>query len=269
MKVFISVDIEGVVGVLSQFHTTREGDDYSQARLRMTREASAAVAGCLDAGATEVIVNDSHGTMTNLVLEEMHPAAKVVYGSTKLLCMVEGIDRDCAAAMFIGYHTPAGVAGQLSHTLAGNLFYEIRMHGRVCSEFDINSAVAGELGVPSVFICGDDRLEAFIKARYPQVHTLAVKEYRGRSSSMAAHPTVVQEQIRAAAAKALAARNKIKPVKVKNPVVEVDFFNEISTDYCATIPTVEKIGDRTVRFRTKTATEAHALLVLMMRVARV
>ncbi|MBE7477175.1 MAG: M55 family metallopeptidase [Ignavibacteriales bacterium] len=269
MKVFISVDIEGVVGVLSQFHTAREGDDFAAARLRMTREASAAVAGCLDAGATDVIVNDSHGTMTNLVLEEMHPAARVVYGNTKLGCMVEGLTSDCAAAMYIGYHTPAGVTGQLSHTLAGNLFYAIRMNGQVCGEFDLNAAVAGELGVPSVFITGDDRLEQYIKARYPQVHALAVKEYRGRNCSLASHPSVVQERIRAGAASALAARRKIRPIKVKNPVVEVDFFNEIGADYCATIPGVSKIGDRTVRFKTRTATEAHALLVLMMRVARV
>ncbi len=268
MKVFISVDIEGCVGVLSEFHTKREGDDFKVARLRMTREVSAAVQGCVDAGATQVIVNDSHAAKTNLVLEEMHPAAEVILGTTKRLNMMEGIEAGCDAAMYVGYHTAAGVAGQLSHTYASAVIYAVRLNGELCSEFDINAAVAGEFGVPSLLVTGDDRLEAFIRARYPRVHTLAVKEYRGRSCSMAPHPTVACERIREAARRALLDRGRIKPITLKRAVVEVDLLNEISTDYCTLIPGVERTADRTVRFKAKTALEAYNLLLLIVKTGR-
>ena len=268
MKAYISVDIEGVVGVLNQYHTTRDGDDFAAARLRMTREASAAVAGCIDAGAARVIVNDSHGTMSNLVLEEMHPAAEVVYGNTKLLCMMEGIDEECEAAMFVGYHTAAGIAGTLSHTMAGGLFYSVRLNGKPCSEFDINAAIAGEFGVPSVLVTGDDLLIDWLGENYPKIHGLAVKEYRGRNCSIAPHPSVAQERIRGAAAEALAARKKIKPVRVKNPVFEIDLFNEIAAEYCSLIPTVEQIGPRTIRYKSANIIDAYHVMLVILRTAR-
>ncbi|MBE7477176.1 MAG: M55 family metallopeptidase [Ignavibacteriales bacterium] len=268
MKVFISVDIEGCVGVLSEFHTRREGDDFKAARLRMTREVSAAVEGCVAAGATRVLVNDSHAAKTNLVLEEMHPAAEVILGNTKPLNMMEGIDRDCDAAMYVGYHTAAGVAGQLSHTYASAVIWAVRLNGKACSEFDINAAVAGQLGVPSVLVTGDDRLAAFVRERYPRVHALAVKEYRGRCSSLAPHPSVACEEIRKAAERALLARRRIPPIALKHCEIEVDLMNEVATDYCSLIPGVEKIGDRTVRLETRTALEAYKLLLLIVKAGR-
>ena len=91
MKVHISVDIEGCAGVNSPLHTSPKGDDYGTARLQMSREASAAVEGCLQAGADEVVITDAHGYKTNLVLEEIHPAARIITGPTRILGMMEGI----------------------------------------------------------------------------------------------------------------------------------------------------------------------------------
>ena len=264
MRVFISVDIEGCVGVLDREHTTRTGKDYGAARLRMTREAAAAVHGCVDAGADEVVVADGHGDKVNLVLEEMPREARVVYGTTRLLGMMEGIDARCAAAMYVGYHTAAGVPGQLSHTITSAAFYAVRRNGEICSEFDLNSALAAELGVPSVMVAGDDQLAAYIRKHYPEVRTVTVKEYRGRSASRAAHPGRACEEIR----QALLHREEAPLAVVKRPEMEVDLMNEVQADYAALIPGVKRIGPRTVGFRSETAREAYQRLLLIVRVTR-
>lgn len=268
MKVFISVDIEGCVGVLSEFHTRREGSDFTPARRRMTREVSAAVVGCVEAGATRVIVNDSHAAKANLLLEEMHPAAEVILGNTKPLNMMEGIAPDCAAALYVGYHTAAGVAGQLSHTMASAVIYGVRLNGKPCSEFDINAAVAGEMGVPSVLVTGDDRLAACVRERYPKVRALAVKEYRGRSCSLAAHPEAVCEAIRHAARQAVEARARIRPITLARAVMEIELMNEIAADYASLIPGVARTGARSVAFRAGSARQAYNLLLLVVKAGR-
>jgi D-amino peptidase len=269
MKVYISVDIEGCIGVINSFHTARTGDDFTIARRQMTREANAAVEGCLEAGATEVLLNDSHGGMVNLLLDELHPAAEVIQGNTKQLCMMEGISTEHDAAMYIGYHTAAGIAGTLSHTMASGLIYSVRLNGEVCSEFDINASVAGDHGVPSVLISGDDRLAASVSERYPQVHTATVKEYRSRMSNRSPHPSVGQQRIKTAAAKALADAKNIKPIVYENPVLELDMLNEIAADFCALIPGVEKTASRTIRYQCKNMTEATHIMMVILKTARV
>jgi D-amino peptidase len=267
MKVLISVDIEGCVGIVAPLHTSPKGDDYNTARVQMSREASAAVEGCLEAGADEVVVNDSHGPKTNLVLEEIHPTARIITGTTKLLGMMEGIGKDCDASMYIGYHTGAGVCGTLSHTMRGNLIYAMRMNGQPCCEFDINAAIAGELGVPSILVSGDDLLEKYINDRYPQVHTASVKEYCGRNSANSLHPLVAQQKIKEAAASALSEVGNIEPVTVDNPVIEIDLMHEVGAMYAELIPGVERISSRSIRIETKTAIEAYKMVTIALRVA--
>src|SRR5947207_3017620 len=146
MQVYISVDMEGVAGVVHVDQTRRTGHDYERARRWMTAEANAAVLGAFDAGATAVLVNDSHGDMRNLILEELDPRAEILSGSLKPLSMVQGVAPTFGAALFVGYHAGAGSqAGILDHTYYGRVVARLRVGGRDWNEAALNAAVCGAL----------------------------------------------------------------------------------------------------------------------------
>ena len=125
MKVFISVDIEGISCVVNSDSTTATGKTYDEARRQMTAEVNAAIEGAIAAGATEIIVNDSHGGMNNIKPADLHPAASIILGTPKPLMMMEGLDSDCQAALLIGYHTRMHSAGVLAHTISGGVVSNI------------------------------------------------------------------------------------------------------------------------------------------------
>src|SRR3954453_7907501 len=128
MRVFVSVDMEGVAGVATFDQIIRGGSGYGRAQELMTAEANAAVRGAIAGGATEVLVNDSHGTMDNLLHDRLDHRARLVFGAPRPSCMVQGITRDDAMAVFVGYHAAAGSHGTLAHTFSLN-FTELRVNG--------------------------------------------------------------------------------------------------------------------------------------------
>lgn len=171
MKVLISADMEGTCGVVSWVQVMppevasgsepSSTTEYERARRRMTREVNAAIEGALAGGAEEIIVNDSHDGMRNLLPEDMHPNCRWISGHDKPLGMMQGVDLDGVGAVFYtGYHAKAGTpGGPLAHTWTGWL-QDVRIDGRSVGEFGINAAVAGYFGVPVVLVTGDDRAVA-------------------------------------------------------------------------------------------------------------
>ncbi|MCD2106251.1 M55 family metallopeptidase [Rhodococcus erythropolis] len=147
MHVYISVDMEGIAGIATLDQIVRGGHGYQRAQALMTAEANAAIAGAFDAGAQSVLVNDSHGTMDNLLHAELDPRTRVLFGSPKLQCMAEGLTAEHDVALFVGYHAPAGGPGVLAHTFSA-LFTDVRLDGRTVSESDVNSLYAATHGVP-------------------------------------------------------------------------------------------------------------------------
>ncbi|RLE68910.1 MAG: peptidase M55, partial [Thermoprotei archaeon] len=113
MKIYISADMEGVCGVVDVEHTRREGKEHDRARKWMVQEVNAAVEGALRGGAEKIVVNDSHGTMRNLLPEELHPEAELIIGSPKPMSMLEGLSEDFDGTFFIGYHARSGSFGVL------------------------------------------------------------------------------------------------------------------------------------------------------------
>lgn len=113
VKLYISADIEGVAGVVHSEHTTRDGREHDRARMLMTEEVNACIRGAVAAGANEIVVNDSHGTMRNIIPELLHTEASLISGSPKKLAMVEGLDETFDAAVFIGYHTKKVISAYL------------------------------------------------------------------------------------------------------------------------------------------------------------
>ena len=154
MRVYISVDMEGIAGVVHESQTDPTtptfAAEYARFRRLMTAEANAAVEGALAAGATRALVNDSHWFMRNLLAEELHEAAELVSGDPKPRSMMQEIDQPGGfdAALCIGYHARAGTRNAiLDHTYADRI-HEVRLNGKPVGELGLNAALAGVHGVP-------------------------------------------------------------------------------------------------------------------------
>ncbi len=254
VKTYISIDMEGVAGVAHLRQVMRGSDDFPESRRLMTEEANAAVAGAFDGGASEVVVNDSHGTMYNLLAEAMDPRAELVIGSPKALSMMEGFGPGFGVALFVAYHAAAGVqAAVLDHTYSGRLIYDCRVNGESWTEAELNAAYAGVFGTPVGLVTGDDKA-CEVVAKLPGARAVVVKEGLGRNVARGFHPSVARERIREGAAEAVraAVAGDLTPFRPDPPfVLEADVANSGCADLCSLMPGTERAGPRTVRFRTE------------------
>jgi D-amino peptidase len=252
MRVYISVDMEGIAGVVHEDQTdpteARHAAEYNRFRRLMTNEANAAIQGALDAGATRVLVNDSHWDMRNLLAEELHPVAELLSGSPKRLSMVEGVDGGFDAALFVGYHAMAGTRDAIiDHTYTSRV-YQARVNGQPVGELALNAAMAGMHQVPVALVSGDQSLAAEARALLGSaVETIVVKEAVGRFAARAASPSVACERIRTGAAAAL--RRTHQPFTFPRPVrLEVDFVVSQMADMAELVPGSIRTGGRTVAY---------------------
>ncbi|MEA2524936.1 MAG: D-amino peptidase, partial [Thermomicrobiales bacterium] len=223
--------------------------EYDRARLRMTREVNAAIEGALAGGAEEVIVNDSHDGMRNLIPEELHPACRFISGNDKPLGMMQGVDLEGIGAVFYtGYHAKAGTPdAPLAHTWTGWV-NDVRINDRSTGEFGINALVAGHYGVPVVLVAGDVKAVAQTRA-YVGEHVVGVVVKEGLStfSALHLHPTKAQELIRQGAEEAVRKAAAAKPLVLpKACTVEVEFDHQSRADQAAYVPRVRRGGERFV-----------------------
>src|SRR2546421_3163904 len=245
MKAFISIDMEGICGVVREIETdpTKGGEAYQQSRRLMTQEGNAAIEGCLKAGATEVLIADSHWNFDNLIPEELHEGATLLRGTPRGFSMVQDLDASYDAALFVGYHAKAGTPRAiLDHTYSGTIA-AVRVNGIEVGETGINAYLAGHHGVPVVLVTGDWAVTAEAKALIPNVHTVAVEEATGATSARNLHPEKAREQIRAEATKAVQGAKAISPIRAKTPIeMIVEFRGTYAADRAAIIPTFRRIG---------------------------
>jgi len=187
LKVYISADMEGVGGVDTQVQTSAQGREYEKFRRLMTLEVNAAISGAFDAGATEVLVSDSHGDAQNIDVELLDKRARLVRAWPRPLMMMQGIDSSFDAVVFVGYHAAEGEAAAiLSHTFTGN--EEVRLNGQAVPEAGFNAAIAGEFNVPVVFLSGDQSITATARKMFGPIETATVKEAIGYYSAISIHP---------------------------------------------------------------------------------
>jgi D-amino peptidase len=254
----MSVDIEGVAGVIerAQGDISAGGFEFQLGRKLMTDETNAAIEGALEAGATEIVVNDSHGPMRSLLPYELHPKASLIQGRIKHRFMVEGLDESFDAVFLVGYHAPAGVRdGVLNHAFHP---YELRYNGVVYSEIGLTASVAGHYDVPVALVTGDDAAIRDAETLLPPHVGVSVKRGITRMAGESVHPSVASDRIRAAAREALERLGEFEPLKVATPVtIDMDLYHSPQADITALIPGVERIGDRTVKFSAPNALEAY------------
>src|SRR5688572_19007230 len=250
LKVFISVDMEGVSGVVDRDHTSSEGQDYERFRKLMTAEANAAIDGARDAGATHVLVNDSHGTHRNLLIEELHAPAELISNSIKPMGMMAGLDASFAAAIFIGYHARASSAeGVLAHTGNGTTIADLRINGRSVGEGGMNIHAAGAMKVPVVLVSGDQAAIAEVREMVPNIEGVQVKEAFGTAAARSLRPEEAVRLIREGTARAIRRRGEIEPAPASLPVrFEVSFTDPSLALMAEQIPTVERTGSHVVAF---------------------
>jgi D-amino peptidase len=239
----------------------------------MVGETNAAIEGALAAGATDILVNDSHWNMYNLLPAELDPAARVLQGQ-KAWSMVAGarpgVDGAPSfdVALFVGYHTRAGhPSGTIAHTYSGAPV-ETRLDGRPTGEYGMNALVLGAWGVPVGMVAGDDALAEEVEGWLPLAERVVVKTIDGGRSAISAHPSIARERVRDGAERAVrrAAAGELRTLEVDPPVViEIDFAKGVIADHAAIMPGAERVGDRTVRVSSDDPETAFRALLTIVR----
>lgn len=248
-KVFISVDMEGIWGVVAAEQTSPASPEYAAARRWMADDVNAVIAGLLDAGAGEIVVNDSHGSMRNIVADALNPKASLITGAPKPLSMMQGIDATFDAVVFVGYHARAGSAPAiLDHTISGGTIRSIKVNGQELPELGLNALIAGYYKVPVVMLSGDtttcEQAKAVLGAG---LVTAAVKEATGRFAARLYPLEEARARLREAAREALARRASLQPFRVTPPyTVDVEFHNSSQAEMPMMLPGVKRTGARSI-----------------------
>jgi D-amino peptidase len=255
-KILISADMEGATGVTWPADVLPGSEQWQRCRHMFTSDVNAAVAGFYDGGADEVIVNEAHWSMRNLLLEKLDERAQMLTGRHKALSMVEGVQHgDVDGIAFVGYHTGAGTEGVLAHTYLANSITGVWVNGERASEGRLNALVVAEYGVPVVLVTGDDRTGLDARGYAPQARTVAVKDYVSRYAAVCRPPARTAADIRAAAKEAAALAVRHEPVQAGPFTVELEFDAVHLVGAATVVPGVERTGERKVAYTLPTMYE--------------
>jgi D-amino peptidase len=250
MKVYISVDMEGVAGAVTPDQLLPTGFEYERFRGFMTAEALAAVQGARDAGATEFVVSDSHGNQENLLIEQFPPDVTIIRSSPRPLGMMEGIDSTFAAAVFIGFHasttSPAGVR---AHTFSSAYLAAVQLNSVFMSEAGFNAAVAGAFGVPVVAISGDNIAVAEAQHMIGPIEGAVVKRAISFHSAATLTPQAAQALIREKVKAGVMRRAELHPYVVKAPIhLGLTFKNYRPAESLSYLPIVQRVNAHSIEF---------------------
>lgn len=269
-KVLISIDMEGIWGVVHGDQVSSDGHDYDAARKWMAEDANAAIAGLREAGAGEIVVNDSHGSQRNILPSDLDPDAALISGSPKPLSMMEGVDADCEAVLFIGYHARAGTASAvLDHTISSSAVWAIKINGREMPELGINAAVAGAYNVPVIMISGDEETCAQARAILGDGPvTVAVKSGLGRTAARMLPRAEALKRLREGAKEAYLKRPRPAPFKLNAPYTfDLEFHTSSQAEIPLFVPNVKRTGGRSVSFTASDFVEGFRLMRALIALA--
>lgn len=248
-KIFLSVDMEGITGVVQPAQLGPDGFEYQRAREWMTGEVNAAIEGIRAGGPADIVVCDSHGNGQSVLIDKLPNDVQIVRGFPRPLEMMQGIDATFAAALFIGYHasewTPDAVR---SHTISSARLLGVKLNGMEVSEGIFNAAIAGHFGVPVVLVSGDRLAVAQLQKVVPGVEGAVVKEPFGYHSAMSVTPARGQAMIREAAQRAMTKLASVQPYRVKAPIdLEVGFKITIDAERAAYVPALSRADAHRVK----------------------
>jgi len=250
LKVYISVDMEGVAGVVTADQLGPEGFEYERFRRFMTDEALAAVRAAMAAGATEVVVSDSHGNGESLLLESFPKEVRVVRSWPRHGGMMAGLDASFAAALFIGYHaSTTSLHGVRAHTISSKHFTRLALNGKPVTEAAFNAAYAGDVGVPVIFAAGDDVAIAEIRGTLGELEAVVTKTALGFHAAETLTPAEACERIYAGVTQAMHGRTARRPYRITHPVqLDLSFKNYAPVEMLSYLRIVERVDSHTIRF---------------------
>lgn len=267
LKVYISADMEGIGGVSTwSVQAGSRGREYEKFRRLMTQEVNSAIAGAFDAGAAEVLVSDSHGDAQNIDVELLDKRVRLIRAWPRPLGMMQGVDDTFGAVVFVGYHASEGQPDAvLAHTFNGRV--EVKLNGIPVPEAGFNGAIAGEFGVPVVFLSGDQTISEEARRLLGPIETVAVKQAIGFHSATMMHPEEAQRLIREGVKRAVERRGEIQPYRVTRPVkLELAFKDTITAEVLSYLPGVERPKGNTVIFTARDMIEASKFLEAVMNI---
>lgn len=264
-KVYISVDMEGISGVNSDNQTSATGAEYGRARKLMVEDANAAIRGAFEGGATDVLVNDSHGGQRNLLPEDLDPRARLISHSFKRHGMMEGLDSTFDAVLFVGYHAKAGSPrGVFAHTGSG-VVADLQVNGLSVGEGGMNAILARWYGVPVVLVTGDDVAIEQQKATAPDVRGVIVKRAINTRAVELLPLVEARRNIQQAARDAVAGARKGRPERLAQYTVRMTFPNPNIPEVVTAFREVKLVTPTTVEFSRESMPDAYRLIRVLYR----
>ncbi len=262
LKLYISADMEGIVGVVTGDQLSPTGFEYNRFREFMTAEVNAAIEAAFAAGATEIVISDSHGNGQNLLIEKLPKNVTLIRSWPRPLMMMQGIDETFDGAIFIGYHTGTHNAeGVRAHTISSARLAEVRINNLPVSEGAINAAIAGQFNVPVIMVSGDDAVVKETQGYLGNIEGAAVKYASGFHSARTLMPEAAYALIREKVARAITRIKEFKPYKLKTPVqLDVRFKNYRPSEVLSYLSIVERTDSHSIRFIGKDMTEVSKFL---------
>lgn len=248
-KVFISVDMEGITGVVQPAQLGPEGFEYQRAREWMTGEVNAAIEGVRASGPAEVVVCDSHGNGQSVLIDKLPEDVRIVRGFPRPMEMMQGLDDTFSAAVFVGYHASEWTAGAVrGHTISSARLLGVRLNGMEVSEGIYNAALAGHFGVPVIFVSGDRLAVTQLQSVVTGVEGAIVKEPYGYHSALTVTPARGQSMIRDGVRRAMAKLGAVQPYRVKTPVdLEVGFKLTLDAERASYTPGLTRSDAHSVK----------------------
>ncbi len=269
MKLFLSVDMEGITGIVDTTYINPDnGINYQRGRQLMTEDANAVIEAALEWGVQEIVVADSHNTMNNILIESLHPKARLICGSPRDYSMMQGLDDSFDAAFFIGYHTRQGAAGVLSHTMS-NVVRNMYINGLLVGEFGFNAMYAGLCGVPVCLVSGDDLTAEEAKQLIPDISTAVVKQAVSRTSAVCLSREESTAELKRQTRLALDKAKQIPPVQVKTPLeLKIEFSYSGQAEMAAIVPgTTYEAGGCTVSYTARDQYDLYKTMRAMINLA--
>ena len=265
-KIYIMVDMEGVSGVIKNDDVDSTAAEYQRFRRQMTGDVNAAIAGAFDGGATEVLVNDAHDSMTNILFEEIDPRAKLISGRIKPMCMVAGLDDSFDGMIMIGAHAKAGSEGIMAHTMYGVQVSALFLNGVEIGEMAMNASAAAGYGVPVIMISGDSATEREARATVDSdIKFAVVKEDLTRFCAALLAPEVARDRIKTAACEAVKSLNpKVKPAVPARTTYKLRFHSSAEAACAVLVPQIKRLDDRTVSLASADPKAAYQLLMVAL-----
>lgn len=249
MKIFVSVDMEGIWGVVSPDHVNSNTSEYQRMRKLMTREVNIVIDEVIKNGGKEIVVNDSHDNMDNLLIEELDPRAQLVSGSPKPLSMMQGIDNSFDGIIYIGYHSRAGTPnGVFNHTYMGSTISRVFINDKEVGECGINAGVGGYFGVPVLAISGDNLVASQALEEIGRVETIIVKKANGRYTAQNIPYNDLKREYREKLRKAFKNIDDYPIIEYKGNIkMDIEFLSETKAENVMLLPQAKRLDEKTIR----------------------